>query len=99
MTTTEINHSPKIDIIDADAIISRICTADQSYPLACAADDINEASDYPYHIEPFDNRSRLHMSMSGASNATKSDYVFTAIIPLEFTRSFFEKAGLVSPTQ
>jgi len=100
MTITEINHPVKIEIYDReDAIISRICTADQSYPLACAANDINVDTDYPYEIERFNKQSSLHALLPGASDATKSDYVFTAIIPLEFVRSFFEKTGLVSPTQ
>ncbi|MGH6860039.1 MAG: hypothetical protein ACRECY_07280 [Phyllobacterium sp.] len=99
MTTIATNHPIQIEIIDDAAIITRLCSVDQSYALACAATDINAESDFPYDVIRFDKRLRMHTTLPGASEARKNDVVFTSAIPLGLLRRFCEKSGLVSVRQ
>lgn len=99
MTTIDTNHPIQIEISDDAAIITRLCSAEQSYALACAATDINADSDFPYDVMHFDNRLRMHTTFPGASEASKNDVVFTSVIPLGLLRGFCEKSGLIGVAQ
>ena len=95
MTNTAI--IPLIEIANGVAKFSQIVDFNHSYKLACIANDLELSSTGregdPYAVKPFTRRSRNHRAMPGADTATKRDYVFTAVMPLDRFRDFLRLAG------
>jgi len=97
MNISETANPFMIEINDKPcAIVSRICSIDQSYPLACAAIDLEleytTRDREPYSAIRFNRRSKAHKALPGSASAKESDFVFKVVIPLEKLKVFFDLA-------